>query len=188
MLSFPDIKLGTVVVFNDAPCAVTMCNFSKVTKLKPVKKCKLKNCITGNVYNHTFNSGDRIEEADIIRKKASYLYKNESEIAFMIDETYETIEVALDMIGGKEGYLKEGAEVDVLHFNDLPVAIDLPIKVSLLVTDTSDFNSGNSVSNVLKEAIVETGITVKVPAFIKNGDRVIINTIEDEYVERDTSK
>jgi elongation factor P len=188
MLDFSDIKLGTVVVFNDAPCAIIKCEFSKVTKLKPVKKCKLRNCISGNVYNHTFNSGDRIAEADIERKKASFLYMDEHTIAFMVDETYETIEVPMDMLGGKEGYLKEGLVVEALHYNDNPVAIDLPLKVSYLVTQTDDINSGNTVSNVLKEAIIETGITVRVPPFIKIGERVIINTLEDEYVERDTSK
>jgi elongation factor P len=188
MLDFPEIKLGTVVVFNDAPCAVIKCDFAKVTKLKPVKKCKLRNCITNNVYNHTFNSGDRIEAADIERKKASYLYQNGDTLAFMVDESFETIEVPMDMLGGKEGYLKEGLEVDVLYFNENPVAIDLPIKVSLLITYTTDIDKGNSTTNVMKEATTETGMVIKVPPFMKIGDKVIMNTVEDEYAERDTSK
>jgi elongation factor P len=188
MLNFSDIKLGTVVVFNNAPCAVVKCDFSKMQMAKPVKKCKLKNCITNNVYNHTFNSGDRVESADIERKKASYLYRNDDTLAFMVEETYETIEVPVEMLGDKEGYLKDGLIVDVLHYNDNPVAIDLPLKVSYSITNTNDVNGGNTVGNVLKEAIIETGITIKVPSFIKIGDKIIFNTLEDEYVERDTSK
>jgi len=93
------------------------------------------------------------------------------------------------MLGGKEGYLKDGLEVNILYFNDRPIAVELPVKISFLVTNTAELvDKGNTSGNVYKDALLETGITVKVPTFIKTGDRVIFNTVEDEYVSRDTGK
>ena len=188
MLDFSDIKLGKVVVYNGHPCVIIKCDFQKCQMRKPVKKSTMKNLLSGSNVDYSFKSGDSIEEADLRREKASFLYQTGEELSFMLTDTYETIDVSATMLGDKIGYLKEGLEVDVLYFNDVAISIDLPIKISFLITDTMDVATGNTVSNVMKEATVETGMIVKVPPFIKVGDRVIIKVEDDEYAERDTSK
>ena len=186
MLDFSDIKLGKVIIFQDKPSVVTACYFSKVTKGKPTKKCKMKNLITGLGVDYTFKAGERVEEADLRKEKANFLYATDDSLSFMTVENYETVDIPVDMLGGKEGYLKEGLEVLIVYFNDSPITIDVPIKVSYKVIQTSEVAKGNSVSDVNKDATIETGIVVKVPAFIKEGEYVLINTVEDEYAGRDT--
>ena len=110
MLDFSDIKLGKVIIFQDKPCVVTACYFSKVTKGKPTKKCKIKNLITGLSMDYTFKAGERIEEADLRKEKANYLYASDGSLSFMTVESYETVEIEAEMLGGKEGYLKDGLE------------------------------------------------------------------------------
>lgn len=188
MLNFSDIKIGKVVIFNDRPCVVTKSELRQQPRLAAVKNVMLKDLITGHNYPKNFSASESIEEGNLQKMKASFMYAKVDEYSFMIDETFETVEITKDMLGGKEVYLKEGLEVDVMYFNELPISVELPVKVSYLVTEAMEVASGNSVSNILKEVTIENGTQVKVPPFIKTGDKVIINTEKDEYVERDTSK
>jgi elongation factor P len=88
----------------------------------------------------------------------------------------------------KVDYLKEGLEIAIIYFNENPISIDLPIKISYKVILTADVDKGNTVQGVMKDATIETGKVVKVPGFIKIGEQILVNTVEDEYSERDTSK
>ncbi len=186
MLDFSDIKLGKVIEFQDQPCVVTKCDFLRMQQRKPVKKCILKNLVTGNNIEYSFKSGENVAEADLRKESATFMYQDGEVLNFMLTENYETVEIPLEMLGGKEGYLKEGLEVVVVYFNDSPITVDLPIKVSYEIIKTDEVVKGNTVNNVMKDAEIETGAIVKVPAFISSGEKVVINTVEDEYVERDT--
>ena len=188
MLSFSEIKLGKVLLFNNQPYIVLRADFLKMNRAKPSKKCKLRNILDGSIVEYSYKSGENAEEADIKREKATFMYQDQNTIAFMITDNYETVELSSDLLGDKVGYLKEETPVQIMYFNDIPVSVELPIKVSLEVTNTVEVDKGNSVSDIMKDAELETGITAKVPAFIKIGDKVIINTEEDSYVERDTGK
>jgi len=188
MLNFPDIKLGKVVNFNNSPCVIIKCDFLRMQQRKPVKKCTLKNLITGSNLDYSFKSGESVEEADLARKVATFMYQSGEILNFMLAEDYESIELPASLLGDKIGYLKDGLEAIVVYFNGLPISLELPVKISFLITETVDIDKGNTVQGVLKEATIETGKVVRVPAFIKKGDKVLINTIEDEYSERDTSK
>ncbi len=186
MLSFSDIKLGKVLLFNGQPYVVIKCDFLKMNRAKPSKKAKLKNVLDGSVVEYTYKSGENAEEADLKREKASFMYTDSGTVFFMLDGSYETVDLPAEILEGKTGYLKPELSVQIMYFNDNPVSVELPVKVSLKVVHTVDVDRGNSVSDVLKDAELETGIIIKVPAFIKNGDRIIVNTDEDTYVERDT--
>lgn len=187
MLQFPQIKLGSIINYNDAPCVVTKCDFVKMNRGKPVKQCTLKNLISENSFNYTFKSGEAVEEADMKRENATFLYGNGDTLSFMVLSTYETLEIDKSMLDDKADYLKEGLEVSIIYYNDSPIGVDLPIKVSYLITQTSPAVKGNTVNNITKEATIETGKVVRVPSFIEEGEKVLVNTIEDEYVERDNS-
>ena len=183
-MDFSDIKLGSVIVYNNQPCVIIKCEFLRMQQRKPVKKCILKNLISGNNDHYSFKSGETVEEADLRRDKATYMYDSGGMLAFMHSDTYETLELPRDMMGDKADYLKEGLEVNVVYFNDNPISIELPIKVAYTVQKTAPAAKGNTVNNITKDAVLETGKTIKVPAFITTGEQVVVNTVEDEYVER----
>lgn len=184
MLDFSQIKLGSVVIFNGSPSIITKCDFLRMQQRKPVKKCSMKNIVSGVNQEYSFKSGESIEEAELKREPASFMYVTGDDLTFMLSSTYETINLPKSMLGDKSDYLKEGLEIILLYFNDNPISIDLPVKISYLIQDTAPAVKGNTVSSIMKDAVIETGRVIKVPAFIEIGDKVLVNTVEDEYAER----
>jgi elongation factor P len=183
-MNFSDIKLGSVIVYNNQPSVIIKCEFLRMQANKPVKKCVLKNLITGNNDHYSFKSGETIEEADLRRDQATYMYDSGDMLAFLHSSTYETIELPRDMLAEKAEYLKEGLEVSIVYFNDAPISVELPIKVEYVIEHTAPAVKGNTVNNITKDATLETGKIIKVPAFISTGEKIVVNTVEDEYVER----
>jgi elongation factor P len=185
MLDFSQIKVGKVVIFNGKPCVVTKAELRVQPRLAAVKNVILKDLITGQNYPKNFSASESVEEGIMVRTKADFLYRNGDELSFMLTETYETVELPASILGEKIGYLKDGLEVVINYFNDQAISVELPVKVSLLITQTTNAARGNTVSNVMKEATTETGMIVKVPQFIEEGEKIIFNTDTDEYAERD---
>lgn len=187
MLDFSEIKLGKVVNYENQPCVIIKCDFLRMQQRKPVKKCILKNLVTGRNTEYSFKSGEAVEEADLRREKANFMYRTGNELSFMLESTYETLELSAEILGDKVDYLKEGLDVIIQYFNDAPISVDLPIKISYKVIEADPGVKGNSSSNVMKDAKIETGKMVRVPLFIEEGEMIVINTVEDEYVGRETN-
>lgn len=185
MLGFPEIKLGKVIIFNNQPHVVIRCDFLKMNRQKPSKKTTLRNLITGNNLIYNFKSGETVEEADIRKELAVFTYQDQDSLYFMLDSNFETVEIPVEMMSGKADYLKDGLGVTIQYFDDKPISVELPIKVTYEVISTTDVDKGNTVQGVLKDATIETGKIIKVPAFIKTGEKIIVNTVEDEYSERE---
>jgi elongation factor P len=156
----------------------------RTAQRKPVMQTKLRNVITGKVMEYSFKFGEKVEEADVTREKANFLYADESGTHFMNNETFETVDMPKEVTQEQENFLKEGMEVQILRFNNKPVSIDLPIKVELKVTEAPPNVVGNSGGSVTKPVTMETGLSVNVPMFIKEGDILRIDTRSGEYVER----
>ncbi|MFC1678395.1 elongation factor P [Patescibacteria group bacterium] len=184
MLSLSEIKIGKVIQENNEPYLVTRTDHHKMGRGGAVLKTKLRNLITGNVLDKTFQGNDKAEEASVEKKKANYIYLDEDNANFMDNETYEQFTIPLDQIGDKQKFLKDDTEVNVLYFNNKPVAIELPIKVELKVVSAPPGVKGNSAGNVLKQVELETGASISVPLFVNEGDIIRINTDTGEYVER----
>lgn len=184
MLSMNEIKVGKVIEINNEPYIVIKTDHHKMGRGGAVLKTKLKNLISANVLEKTFQGNDKAEEANIERKKANYMYKDENEAHFMDNTDFEQFSLPLDQIGDKQKFLKEDTDVDVLYFSNKPVSIDLPIKMKLLVTSAPPGVKGNSAGNVNKQIELETGTTINAPMFINEGDVIIVNTDTEEYVER----
>lgn len=184
MLSLNEIKVGKVIEINNEPYIVIKADHHKMGRGGAVLKTKLKNLISANVLEKTFQGNDRAAVADIERKKANYMYKDENEAYFMDNTDFEQFSLPLEQIGQKEKFLKEDTDVDVLYFSNKPVSIDLPIKIKLKVTIAPPGVKGNSAGNVTKQIELETGATINAPMFINEGDLIIINTDTEEYVER----
>ena len=184
MLNINEIKLGKLLSVSNEPYVVVRADHHKMGRGGAVLKVKLKNLINGNVLDKTFQGNDKAEPAVTEKKKANFMYKNEGEAHLMDNESYEQFSIALDQIGEKQKFLKDGTDVDVLYFEDKPVVIDLPVKVELKVVSAPPGVKGNSAGNVTKVVDLETGTQISVPMFINEGDIIRINTDTGEYVER----
>lgn len=145
---------------------------------------KIKSLTDGKVLDKTFKGNETIEPAEVTNQKVQYLYNDGSTFFFMNDETYEQFEVPIDIVGDYAGYLKEGEPVNLQLFEGQIINIELPKNIYLKVTYTEDVVKGDTTSSITKDAKVETGITVKVPAFIKTGDVISVDTESGAYRER----
>lgn len=183
-MDISDIKLGTIVLFNNEPMQIIWSNRMRTAQRKPVMQTKLRNVITGKVIEYSFKFGEKVEEADITREKANFLYADEQGTHFMNNDTFETVDLQKEITQEQEQFLKEGMEVQILRFNNKPVSIELPIKVDLKVTEAPPGIVGNSGGNVTKPVTLETGLVVQAPMFIKEGETVRVDTRTGEYVER----
>lgn len=184
MLSLNEIKIGALLKINDEPYAVIKADHHKMGRGGAVLKTKLKNLLTGNVIEKTFQGNDRAEEAETGTSQANYLYKTETEAYFMNNENFEQFSLPLEQVGHKLKFLKEGLDVDILYFQGQPAALKLPIKTALKVVSAPPGVKGNSAGNVTKTVELETGAQINAPMFISEGDLVIINTDTGEYVSR----
>ena len=184
MLSLNEIKVGKLLRVNEEPYVVIRADHHKVGRGGAVLKIKLKNLINGSVLDKTYQGSDKAEEAETEKKKANYMYKDENDAYFMDNESYEQFSLALDQIGEKMKFLKEGVDVDVLYFDGRAVAISLPIKMDFRVVSAPPGIRGNSAGSVTKTVTLETGMEINVPMFVKEGDAIRINTDTEEYVER----
>ena len=179
-----DIKQGMTIIYNGEPHVVLKANFVRMQQRKPVMQTKMRNVITNKVVEYSFKPGERVEEADITRKKVNFLYKAGDEFVFMDIADYEQTPMKSEMVGDKANFLKEGFEVQFVVFDNRPINLELPPKMEFKVITTMDAVKGDTSGRVLKQATIETGHTIGVPLFIKEGDTIRINTESGEYVER----
>ncbi|MDD4332581.1 MAG: elongation factor P [Patescibacteria group bacterium] len=184
MLALNEIKVGKVIRINNEPYVLIKTDHHKMGRGGAVLKTKLKNLITGNLLEKTFQGSDKAEEAETETKKGNYLYKDDNEVYFMDNVSFEQFSFPLDQVGEQIIYLKEGTDADVLYFEDRPVAVSLPIKMKLKVLSAPPGVKGNSAGNVNKIVELETGAKIAVPMFINEGDEIIINTEDGEYTGR----
>ena len=184
MINVNDFKTGVTIMFDGNIYQVLEFLHVKPGKGSAFVRSKLKNLRTGSTIEHTFNSGIKVERAMIEKKTVQYLY-NEGETFFFMDmETYDQIPLDIKQIGEDIKYLKENLDVELIYFEEEILGINLPEKVELLVTKTEPAVRGNTATNALKEAILETSMVVKIPLFIEEGETIIISTKDGKYVSR----
>lgn len=179
-----DLSVGVTITEAGDPWVILETDFMKKAQRRPVMRTKLRNVRTGQVKERTFKQGDSIPEADVAKKKAQFLYAGGSEYTFMDQETYEQYTLSDAAVGAAGQFLRQGVLVDVLTHEGAPVAVQLPIKMTLRVTSAPPGVRGDSASNVMKEVELEGGTRVKAPLFIKEGDLVIVDTRTGEYVSK----
>lgn len=182
--SLNEIKKGTNINWGGEPYVVMEANFVRMQMRKPVMQTKLKHLITGKILEYNFKPGDKVEEADMARNKANYLYKDENFAYFMDNKSYEQFQLPLETIGARIKFLKDGTDVDVLYYEGNAVSIDIPIKMDFKVTSAPPGVKGDSASNVTKQITLETGAVINAPLFVKEGEEIVVNTDTEEYVGR----
>ena len=184
MLSLNEIKLGKVITIAGEPYSVIRADHHKMGRGGAVLKTKLRNLINSSVLEKTWQGNDRADEADVEKRKATFMYADESFANFMDNANYEQFAINLEELGGKEKFLKDGLAVTVLYFEDRPVTVELPVKVEYKVITAPPGVKGNSAGNVLKQIEIEGGAKINAPLFINEGDIIRVNTDTEEYVER----
>lgn len=184
MLNISDIKTGKKIVLDGEPYAVICNEHSKMGRAGAVMRTKLKNLTNGAVMEKTFQGADKVEEADISKSKAQFLYAEEDQFYFMDNETYDQFAIGEEALGDAPNYLTESLEVTMLNFNNNPINIELPVKVTLEVTEAPPGLKGDTQSGGDKLVTVETGAKITTPLFVETGDKIIINTERGEYVSR----
>ena len=179
-----DLKKGTVCQIDGKPYRVVEYGQKVMGRGGSIVNVKLKNLIDGSVIPKTFKGQEKIETAEVSNKTVQYLYKDDSLFYFMDPESFEQFELNADIVDSAAGYLKEGNELNLQMFDGRVINVELPKNIYLEVTYAEDVVKGDTTSNVLKDATLETGLTVKVPAFIKTGDVLSVSTEDGSYRER----
>lgn len=182
--SLNSIKVGLNILMHGEPYQVQTANFVRMQQRKPVMQTKLKNLINGKVLEYSFKAGEKVEEADLEKNKADYLYADPSGVYFMDTKSYEQVSIDTDVLGKRAQLLKEGTQVDILYFDGRPITVSLPPKIDMKVTSAPPGIKGDTAGNVTQPVTLETGLVINAPLFIKEGDTIRINTDTLEYVER----
>lgn len=179
-----DLKKGTVCQIDGKPYRVIEYGQKVLGRGGSIVNVKLKNLIDGSVIPKTFKGQDKIEPAEVTNRNVQYLYSDGSIFFFMDPDSFEQYEIGIEVIDQAASYLREGDSITLQFFGERVINVELPKNIYLKVTYTEDVVKGDTTSNVLKDATVETGLTVKVPAFIKIGDNISVDTATGEYRER----
>ena len=179
-----DLKKGVVCQIDGQPYRVTDYNQKVMGRGGSIVNVKLKNLITGAVIPKTFKGQDKIEPAEVTSKTVQYLYNDGSAFFFMDPNSFEQFELAADLVDEAKNFMKEGDELALQFFDGKVITVEMPKNVYLEVTYTEAVVKGDTTSSVLKDATLETGAVVKVPAFIKVGDIISVDTSTGEYRER----
>ena len=179
-----DLKRGTIIQIDGQPYRVVEYAQKVMGRGGPIVNVKVKNLITGALLPKTYKGQDKIEAAEVTNQTVQYLYADGDSLNFMNQETFEQFAVPLETSEDLPKYILEGQEVQLQFFDGRVINVELPTTVELAVTYTENVVKGDTTSSVLKDAKMETGLVVKVPAFIKTDDKIKVDTRDGSYVER----
>ena len=184
MISTNDFRSGTMFEMDGQILEIISVEHIKLARAGAVIKAKLRNVMSGSIFEQSFRSGDKFKTARIDRHEATYLYSDGAHYYFMDSRTYDQVAVDEDMVEDVLPFLKEGSEVYLLKHDDKLIGVELPIIVELKVVSTDPGFKGDTVSGATKPAKLETGATIQMPLFIQTGDVIRVDTRTRSYVER----
>lgn len=179
-----DIKKGLAIDWKHGHWLITDAQFVNPGKGSAFTRCKLRNLKTDQVVENTFRSGEAVEVVDTVRSKCQYLYNDGSDYHFMNNESYEQFSLDSALIGDDSKFLLDNTEVYILFIDGIPVSIQLPAKMEFTVVSTPPGVKGDTATGGSKEATIDTGAVIKVPLFIKEGEKIIVNTEDGSYVSK----
>lgn len=183
-LAITNLKKGTVFQLEGVPYRVIEYGQKVMGRGGSIVNVKIKSLVDGRVLDKTFKGSDSVESADVNNKSVQYLYSDGQTYFFMDENSYEQYEIPAKIIAEQAGFLKDGDKVQAQLFNGRVINIELPKNIALKVTYTESAVKGDTSSAITKNATLETGISVKVPAFIKQGDLISVDTATGTYRER----
>src|SRR2546421_8274761 len=184
MATANDIRRGMAINYNGDIAVVLDTQHRTPGNLRAFVQASIRSIRTGKSSDVRFSSTEKIEVVPMMTKKMEFSYKDGEDFVFSDPETYETVTLSAEAVGDAKNYLVENGGVTVTFVDDKPVEIELPSSVVLTVTDAPEGIRGDSANNVQKPAIMETGITLQVPLFIKTGEKLKVDTRTGKYMER----
>jgi elongation factor P len=184
MLGFNDIRKGKIVELDGQPYVVQSAEFLRKQQRRPVMRTILKHLQTGATREHSFQQSDKVAEADVDRIDTQYLYREGENYVFMQQATYEQFTIPPALVSDAAPYLLESQAASLILFRGKPVVVELPIKIDRTVVEAPPGVRGDTSKNVMQEVTVEGGARIKAPLFVKEGDKIRIDTRTGTYVER----
>ena len=175
---------GLKIELDGSPFVITYFQHVKPGKGGAFVRTKVKNLLTGKNVDRTFRAGEKFQEADVEQRQMQYLYLDGENLVFMDTANYEQLPISAEVVADARKFLKENTEVDILFWRGNPINIDLPSFVEVEITQCDPGLKGDTASGATKPATVETGAVIQVPLFIKEGERVRVDTRTGEYSER----
>jgi elongation factor P len=184
MLSTSDFRKGMKLALEGELYVIVDFQHARTAQRRANVWTKLKSLKSGRVIERTFSAGETFNEPEFTERGMQYLYNDGEVFNFMDSKSYEQLSLNIEQVGDSRWYLQENVEYKIMFFEGNPIAIDLPSAVTLRVTESEPAIKGDSVSNMTKNVVVETGLNVRAPLFIKEGDLIKIDTSEGKYLER----
>ena len=179
-----DLKKNVLITLDGQPYKVIEYSQKVMGRGGSIVNVSVKNLITGALIPKTFKGQEKIEPAEVTTKKVQYLYKDDDKFYFMDPTTFEQYELSNDLVGDSKDFMKDGDEMDIQFYNGSAINLTLPKNLWLEVTYTENAVKGDTSTSVMKDATLETGVVIKVPAFIKTGDVISVDTETYAYRER----
>ena len=184
-LSITNLKKGTLFQWEGEPFRVVDYKQKVMGRGGSIVNVRIKSLLDGKVLEKTFKGNEQLDSADVTNQTVQYLYNDGGTFYFMNEDSFEQFEVVADLVGDNAGYLKESDRVQLQFFDGRAISVELPKNaMPLEVTYTESAVKGDTSSSITKDATLETGLTVKVPAFIKQGDVISVDTATGAYRER----
>jgi elongation factor P len=184
MLNATQLKNNVCFLYQGDPYRVLKYKHTHLSRRGADIKVKAKNLKTGAIVNFNFGSSDRFEEVIIEKKKMQFLYGDGEDFNFMDPQSFEQIKISKKLIGQGGKFLKEGQGADILFWQNEPLDLDLPSSIIVEISQCDPGVRGNSATNIFKPAMTKNGLKIKVPLFIKQGDKIKVDTKSGDYVER----
>ncbi len=184
MYNCSDLKKGLKLMVDGDPHVIVQYDFTKPGKGQALYKCKLRNMITGALFDRTYRSGESFEPAHLEERSMQYLYQDDTGYVFMDKKSFEQITLTEDTIGDDKYFLIDNMDVEILMFGERGIGISLPNFVNLRVTKADPWVKGDTAAGNSKPATVETGYTLQVPSFVEEGGLIQIDTRTGEYATR----
>lgn len=184
MLNATDLKNSTFFTEDNNIYQVLSYEHIKMGRGSGTIKVKVRNLRSNSITEKSFITGARVDEADVEKKKAQFLYLQGDNYNFMDPSSFEQFPLPASILGDDSKYLKEGLDVTLIVVGDEALAMELPNSVVYTIQETGPEEKGNTVSNVYKEAVLDNNLTVRVPMFMKVGDKVKVDTRTGQYIER----
>ena len=188
MIEATNLKNGIAFLMNGKPFKVIKYTHQKIGRGGGLVKLVIRNLETGNQVEKTINSAAKVENINTQKRSMQYLYQDGGNAVFMDPKTFGQVEIPISIAKEELPYIKEGENADILFWDDKPLSIEISPKVTLTIKETAPGVKGNSATNLYKPAILENDIQLRVPLFIKTGDKIRVDTRNGEYVERVTDK
>jgi elongation factor P len=184
VISTSDFRRGSKIEYKGAPHEVIDFQHVKMGRGGAIVRTKLKNLKTGSIFDDAFKGGEKFKTPNLDERHMQYLYNDGNQYHFMDNESYEQIPLTSEQLGDAKKFLKENMTAKILLYSGSPLSVELPTFVELAIVKTDPGFKGDTASGGSKPAVLESGVTVKVPFHLNEGDIIKVDTRTSEYIER----